>query len=204
MLVVVHDGDIERTLQAFLDIKALRGLDVLEVDAAEGGRNTLYGLAELLGVFLVDLDVKDIDAAIDFEQQSLTLHDGLAAHGTNVAQAQDSRAVGDDGYEVALVGVTVGVVRILLNLQTRIGHAGRVSQREVCLRTISLGRLHFNLTRTPRLMIFEGCLFGYFHHNTFSFNEVFFSIRSAKVRNIGRKAKFYLDFHLRKGKIVEN
>ena len=86
MLVVVHHGDVERTLQTFLNIKTFWSLDVLQVNAAESGGDALYGLTELLRVFLCHLDVKHIDAAIDLEQQSLTFHHRLSAHGANVAE----------------------------------------------------------------------------------------------------------------------
>ena len=87
VLVVVHHGDVEGALQALLNIEALRSLDVLQVDAAKGGGNLLHGLTELLGVFLVNLDVEDVDTAINLEQQSLALHDGLAADGSYVAES---------------------------------------------------------------------------------------------------------------------
>ena len=128
MLVVVHHGNVERTLQPLLYVEALGSLDVLQVDASEGGCYALYGLAELLGVLLVDLYVEDVDAAIYLEQQTLTLHHGLAAHGAYVAQAQHCRAVADDGHQVALVCVSVSIVGIILYLQTWKSHARRISQ----------------------------------------------------------------------------
>ena len=123
MLVVVHDGYVERLLQALLYIEALGGLDVLEVDAAKGGGDALHGLAELLRVFLVDFDVEHVDTAIDLEEQALALHHGLAAHGTDIAQSEDGCAVGDDCHKVALVSVLVSIVWIILNLKTGISDA---------------------------------------------------------------------------------
>ena len=116
VLVVVHYGDVERTLQTVFDVEALRGLDVLQIDTAKGRRNALHGLAELLGILFVDFDVEHVDTTVYLEEQTLAFHDGLAAHGTNVAESQHRRAVRDDGHEVALVCVLVGVVGILLNL----------------------------------------------------------------------------------------
>lgn len=37
VLVVMHDGDVHALLHAGLNVEALRGLDVLKVDAAESG-----------------------------------------------------------------------------------------------------------------------------------------------------------------------
>ena len=127
MLVVVHYGNIERALQPFLYVKAFGRLDVLEVDAAEGWGDALYGLAKLLRVFLGHLYVEHVDASVYFEQQSLAFHHRLAAHRADVAEAEYGRAVADYGYEVALVGVFVDIVGSLLYFETRERHAGRIS-----------------------------------------------------------------------------
>ena len=156
MLVVMHDGNVERLLQPFLDIETLRGLDVLQVDASKGRGNALHGLTEFLGIFFVDLDVKDINASIYLEEQSLTLHDGFAAHGTDVTQSQDGSAVGDDSYQIAFVGILVRIIGIVLNLQTGIGHTRRVSQRKVGLCTVSFGWFYFDFSWTTSLMILQG------------------------------------------------
>ena len=88
MLVVVHHGDVERFLQAFFDIEALRCLDVLKVDTSEGRSNALNSLAELLGVFLCYLDIKHVDTTIYLKEQSFSLHNGLTAKCANIAQTQ--------------------------------------------------------------------------------------------------------------------
>ena len=49
-------------------------------------------------------------------------------------------AVRHDGDEVALRGVRVGKVGILLDLEARLGDAGRVGEREVPLIGQRLGR----------------------------------------------------------------
>ena len=79
-------------------------------------------------VFLVHLDVENVDAAINLEQQPLALHDGLAAHGADVAQAQNGCSVGNDSHQIPLVRIFVDVVGVLLNLQTRVGHARRIGE----------------------------------------------------------------------------
>jgi hypothetical protein len=122
VLVVVHDGDVEGLLQTFLDIETLGGLDILEVDTSEGGGDALYGFAEFLGIFLSYLDIEDVDTAIDLEEQTLTLHNGFTAHGTDIAESKDGGTVGDDGNEVALVGILISIVGIFLNLEAWESH----------------------------------------------------------------------------------
>ena len=61
VLVVVEDRDVHLRLEAALDLEALGGADVLQVDAAEGRLEELDGADELLRVGGVDLDVEDVD-----------------------------------------------------------------------------------------------------------------------------------------------
>ena len=123
MLVIVHHGDVAVLFQTFFDIEALGRLDVLKVDSTKRGSNTLYGLAELHRVGLIDFDVEDVDAAIDLEEQSLTLHNGFSCQGTDVAQSEHSRTIGNNGYKVAAIGVTERVIGVLLDFETWIGNA---------------------------------------------------------------------------------
>ena len=44
-------------------------------------------------------------------------HDGLAGECADVAETEHGGAVGDDGHEVALVGVAIGVVGLFLDLE---------------------------------------------------------------------------------------
>src|SRR5262249_2703714 len=60
MLVVMHDGDLQRFFQLLLDIETFRGAYVLQVDPSEGRFERLDDLHELVGVFFIDLDIEDI------------------------------------------------------------------------------------------------------------------------------------------------
>ena len=68
MLVVVHDGDRELSLESTLDLEAFGRLDVLEVDGSEGRGDSLDRADEGLGVVLIDLYVEGIDTRIDLEE----------------------------------------------------------------------------------------------------------------------------------------
>ena len=134
VLVVVHDGNVEFFAQPLLDVKAVGRGDVLEVDAAKGGRQNLDGFDKLIGVFGVELEVKHVDVCKNFEQHALALHHGLGGERTDVAEAQDCGAVADYGHEVALGGVAVGVLGVGGDLEAGLGHARRVGNAQVALR----------------------------------------------------------------------
>ena len=165
MLVIVHHRDVERLLQTILNVETFRGLDILQVDTAEGGGDTLHSLAELLGILFCHFDVKHVDTAIDLEEQTFTLHHGLAAHGADVTKAEYGCTIGDHCHQVTLVGVLVSIVGILLNLQTGISHARRVGETQVGLCTISLRRLYFDFSRSSTLVIFKSGFFRDLYHS---------------------------------------
>lgn len=130
VLVVVEDRDIE-FLQALLDVKALRCLDVLEVDAAECRCHELDGADDLIDVLRVEADGDGVYTGKALEEDGLAFHDRQAGASADVAEAEYSAAVRHDGDRVALVGVVIDLVVVLLNLQAWRSDARRVGQRQV-------------------------------------------------------------------------
>ena len=139
MLVVVEDGDVHGALQLFLNLEALWGLDVFEIDAAEGGLHQLACTYDFFGVEGVQLDIEDVDVGEAFEQNALALHHGLAGGGADVAEPEHGGAVGDHGHEVALGRVVINERRISMDLQARHGDARCVGQAQVALGPARLG-----------------------------------------------------------------
>ena len=107
VLVVVEDGDVEQLLQLLLDDEAVGRLDVLQIDAAEGGAEVAHAVDERVGVLGIDQEVDGVDVGEALEQRALAFHHGLGSQRAEIAEAEDGRAVGDHGHEVALVGVVV-------------------------------------------------------------------------------------------------
>ena len=111
VLVVVEDRDLHPLAQRALDVEAVRRLDVLEVDAAEGRLERGDHVDQLVEVLLVDLDVEDVDAGELLEQDALAFHHRLGRERADVAQAEHRGAVGDDGDQVAARGVAERIGR---------------------------------------------------------------------------------------------
>ena len=61
MLVIMENRDVEHLLKAGLDLEALGRLDILKVDAAEGGGDETDTLYEFFDLQCVYLDIKDIN-----------------------------------------------------------------------------------------------------------------------------------------------
>ena len=140
VLVVVKDRDVHQFAELLLDDEALRRLDILEVDAAEGGAEVSHRRDEGVRVLGIDLKVDRIDVGEALEQHRLAFHHGLRRQGPEIAEAEDGGAVGDHRHHVALGGVVVGAGRILGDGLHRHGDARRIGERQVALRRHGLGR----------------------------------------------------------------
>ncbi|HWY59822.1 MAG TPA: hypothetical protein VNZ03_35495 [Terriglobales bacterium] len=89
MLVIMKDWDLHRLLQALFDIEALRRLDVLQVDSAEGGFEQLADLDNLVRIVSVDFKVEDIHAGESFEENSFPFHVRFSREGSDAAQTEN-------------------------------------------------------------------------------------------------------------------
>ena len=156
VLVVVENRDVHFLFQRLLDDEALGGLDVLKVDAAEGGLHGLHRRDEFLGAARLQTEIKNIHVREILEEDALALHDRLGRVGSDVAEAEDGGAVGNDGHEVGAARVFGHQRLILRDGLARLGHARRIGEGEVFLAFAALGQHHFRFPVTGRSMIFEG------------------------------------------------
>ena len=131
MLVVVEDGDVALFLELALDLKAARRGDVLEIDAAERAGDVVHRLHKLVHVLRLDAQRERVHVAERLEEDALALHDRHTGFGTDVAETEDRRAVGDNGAEIPPARQLIAFLDVLLNLQARLRHAGRVCERKI-------------------------------------------------------------------------
>jgi hypothetical protein len=167
VLVVVEDRDVHPLAQRALDDEALGGLDVLEIDAAEGGLQGRDHLDELVGILGVDLDVEHVDAGELLEQDGLALHHRLAGQRADIAQAQHGGAVGDHGHQVAARGVVAGLVGIGGDGFARRGDAGRIGQAQVALGGHALGGLDGQFSGPRQTVVVQGGFTEILVHRSF-------------------------------------
>ena len=155
MLIVVEHRDAHARAQLGLDLEALRRLDVLEVDRAEGGLERGHDLDQLVGVALVDLDVERVDAGELLEQDRLAFHHRLGGERADRAEAEHGGAVADHRDQVAARGQRRGFARIVGDALARRRHARRIRERQVALIGQRLGRDHRELAGRLRAVIVE-------------------------------------------------
>jgi hypothetical protein len=93
VLVVVEDRDVERRLQAVLDLEAARRRDVLEVDSPEARRDRLHRGDDLVHVLRVEADREGVHAAELLQQHRLALHHRHRGARADVTEAQHRGAV---------------------------------------------------------------------------------------------------------------
>ncbi len=154
----MEDRDVHQFAQPLFDDEALRRLDVLEVDAAEGGAEKAHAVDELVGVLGVDLEVDAIDVGEALEQHRLAFHHRLGGERAEIAQAQDGGAVGYDRHHVAARRVVEGAGGILGDGLHRNRDARRIGERQVALRRHRLGGVDLQLAGPARGVEFERLL----------------------------------------------
>ncbi len=133
VLVVVKDRNVAQLLELALDLKAARRGDVLQIDAAEAAGEQVHRAHELVHILRADAQRKGVHVRKRLEQHALALHDGHTRLWPDVAKAEHGRTVRDDGAEIVPARERVALVRVALDLQTRLGHAGRICERQVVL-----------------------------------------------------------------------
>ncbi len=114
---------LQRLAQRLLDVEAVGGADVLEVDAADRRLEQLAEPDDVVGILRTHLEIEHVEIGELLEEIPLALHHRLAGDGADVAEAEHRRAVRDDRDEVALRGVRVGEVLVPLDLEARLGDA---------------------------------------------------------------------------------
>ncbi len=170
VLVVVEDRDVHRFLERFLDLEALRGLDVLEVDPAEGRLEHLDRPDDLLRVERIELDVEHVDVGEPLEEEALPLHHRFPGDRADVAEAEHGGAVADHRHQVPLRRVEVCVLGVGRDPLARFGDARGVRQREVALRRAGFRRGDLDFTRPARRVIVKSFLCPY-HSHAISFSS---------------------------------
>src|SRR3712207_6296112 len=100
-------------------------------DYLQGDRDALDRLDYLVRVFRRKADGEGVHAGELFKEHRLALHDGHRGGGADVAEAEDGRALRDDGDGVALDGQRESVLGVAVNLLADARDAGRVGHREV-------------------------------------------------------------------------
>src|SRR5690606_24474190 len=95
VLVVVEDRDVHQFAQPAFDDEALRRLDVLQVDAAEGRAEKADTVDELVDIFRIHFEIDGIDIGKTLEEDGLALHHRFGGQRTEIAKAENGRAVRD-------------------------------------------------------------------------------------------------------------
>ena len=165
VLVVVKDRDVHALDQLALDLETLRRLDVLQVDAAEGGLEPRDGVHEGVHAGLRDLDVEHVDPGETLEQDRLAFHHRLGRERTDVAEAEHRGAVADHADPVRASGHFGGGRRVVDDGETGVGHAGGIGKRQIVGGRYRLGRDHLQLPRGIGAVIGERPLLERHSHN---------------------------------------
>ncbi len=155
VLIVVEDRNLHALAQRTLDVKAVRGLDVFEVDAAEGGLERGDQVDQLVEVLFAHLDVEHVDAGELLEQHPLAFHHRLRGQRPDVAEPEHRGPVGDHGDQVAARREAKRIRRIGSDLFAGGGDAGRIGERQIALVDHLFGGTDRDLAGRRKLVVLE-------------------------------------------------
>lgn len=133
VLVIVHDGDVERGLDPVLDLEAPRRGDVFEVDRPEGRGDPHDRVDDLVDVVAVDDDGDRVEPGEALEQGALALHHRQGRARADVAEAEHGRSVGDHRDEPPGPGQLLRAFGLLGDRRADAGDSRGVGDREVAL-----------------------------------------------------------------------
>ena len=165
VLVVVHDGDREGFAQDFLNVEALGGFDVLEVDSADGGFEELAEFDDVFRILGIDFAIENVNVGEALEEDPFALHHRRGGQGADISQTQHGRAVADDRDEIAPRSVFEGEFGQTGDIETRLGDTGRIGQAQVPLRAAGLRRDDFDFAVTAVAVVIERVFFGNDHRH---------------------------------------
>ena len=165
----MKNRNIHQFAQLAFNDEAIGRLNIFQINAAKARPQMLDRIDEGVRVFRVQFEVDGIDIGKAFEQDGLTLHHRLGGKRPQIAEAQNRRAIGDDGDHIAARGVVIGAVRIVGNGLHRHGNARRIGERQIALCRHGFCRIDFQLARLAACVKAQRFLIG----------EVFFRIAHA-------------------------
>ncbi|MPL75487.1 hypothetical protein SDC9_21311 [bioreactor metagenome] len=155
VLVIVEHRDVHPLAADLLDDETVGGLDVLEVDRAEGGFHRADDFGQLFRVGLIQLDVEGVDIGEFLEQDRLALHHRLRGERADVAKAQHRGAVRHHRNKVAARGVARRGGRVRLDLEAGLGHTRGIGAAQVAAIGERLRRADLELPGLRKFVVVE-------------------------------------------------
>ncbi len=131
MLIIMEYRNVHGFLQAVLNVKALRSLDILQIDAAKAWLQHLYSVANIVYAAGVEAQRHCIYTGKVLEEHSLALHNRQASTSTDIAQTKYSSTVGNNGYHVGLGCIVINLIVVFLDFQTWGSNTRCISQGQI-------------------------------------------------------------------------
>ena len=155
----MEDGYIAALLEFFLNFKAARRGDILEVHAAERACQQRNGVDDLVHILGAHTERDSVHIAESLEQQAFALHDGHTGLRADIAEAEHSGSVRHDGDGVPAAGQLIALVDVFLNFKAGLRNARSIgkAQRLTAVGGYAGGDLYF----APALIVQRE---GFFHN----------------------------------------
>ena len=129
--VIVPNRDFGFSPQRIQDAETFWLGNIFQIDPAKRGLQQQYRFDEIVGIFGIQADGEAINSTQKFVKQHLAFHHRDGGLGTNVAQAQNSGSIADNGHAIPLVGVVVYSLRVGLNVAAGRSYAWRIPNGKI-------------------------------------------------------------------------
>ena len=156
VLIVMENRNLHPFAQFFLDVEALRRLDVFKIDTAESRLQRGDDFDQHVRIALLDFDVEHVNIGELLEQHALAFHHRLGCQRADRAKAKHGGAIGDDADQIGARSQRADFSRIGDDFLTGCSDARRIRHRQIVLVGQLLGRLNRNLARLGVTVIVEG------------------------------------------------
>ena len=131
MLVIMEYRNIHGLLKTVFNIKALRSLDVLQVDTAEAWLQHFYSATDVIYILGIQAQRDSINTGKCLEENSFSFHYWQTSTSTDVAKAKDCSAVSDNSYHVGLGCIIINFAIIIFNFETWSCYSWGIGQSQV-------------------------------------------------------------------------
>ena len=133
MLIIVEDRNIAFFFQLSLDLKAARCRNIFQVHTCKAAGDQINGIDDLIHIMALDAQRKCVHITKCLKQYTFSFHNRHTCLRSDVSKTKDSTSIGHYQAKIVTAGQFIALLHILLDLQTRLCHTRRISQRQVIL-----------------------------------------------------------------------
>ena len=154
VLIIMENRNIANLLQLLFNLKAAWCRNVLEINTAEAACKKGNCLHDIIRILRTDAERNRIDITERLEQCALAFHNRHTSLRSDIAKTKHCRTIGYNGNRIPASREVIGLVDILLDLETRLCNTRRISKAQCLIAVDICSQLNLDLT-LPLIMLLQ-------------------------------------------------